>query len=414
MRNNSELLGFVADLATFLIDHLDVSYFGEVLMVSRKIMEVVHPADRIRVYQETFRRCGARNHTWVRTALELGVPSEAIADVMLDKLRAARVDLTSSVCNFLQHDFLRYGSGRVVRRNPLADFLIHDAAAGEAERIGRDMQRFPVLAVLGDDIRMRMSLEYEDPWNYCFEEEHTYWSVLTDDQLVEVVRIIIEKAPNLLFEGPDINREMGARAKLRVRLGDTVLEPLLEEAAGKLTSLVRVSLDELSRLSPLIQLEVARRTGGWVDHVVRLALYMGSESGGKSLLAEFDHLFTGEGSVTAFRYLWKTLQDADDQAMAKFIEQRLLNWTEARGFIYGQVQEGKYFNRKTRREMAQMQVRRRARNTLTIYVQDRYQHRYLPKPGDWVFIKPERGTRLTHKVVSVIFIPAHDTREYHD
>jgi len=368
MQCNTELLdSFIGDPAEFLIAHLDVDHFGEVLMVSSGIMEIVPEADRARVYQETFRRCGARNHTWVQKAIKLGVTREVIAGMLLEKLHGCTVDLDRSNWNFLQHDFLKYGSGRIDR----FDF--------------RDERH-----------------------SYGFEDSDTYWSVLTDEQLVEVVKIIIEKAPNLLFEDGGVNRDVNTRRKLRIRLDDSVLTPLLEEAAGKLTSLSHVSLDELLRLPVPVQMEVARRTGGSIELVVRMALLMGTEEG-ESLLGEFDPLFEADGAMGVFRQMWSTLSTTENTVMADRIKRKLLRSAEAHGYLYGQVREHQYYNKKAGRVLTQMRVVRDGKS----YVQDRQQHRYVAKQGDWVFYRPIEGRQLTSTVVSVQFIPAHNTQRWY-
>lgn len=362
MRKNIKHLGNCAfNLPTFLINHLDAGDFGSSLIHSSKVLKLVPEADRALVYKETFIRCGDCNSSWVREASQLNVPKETVAAMILERLQKCKIDPTVNGASFV-HDFLRYGAGRV-------------------EQAGS---------------------------SYCFEDEqHTYWAVLTNDQLTEALKIVIERAPSLLFEETGTGYgDVDLWLRLSMRLGSDSVEFFMEAAALKLTSLSHVSLEKLTRLSPLVRLQVARTTGGSAELAVNLALTVGIASGGEALLTEFEALFTAEGAITAFRSMWTTLQRAEDQASATFIEHWLLRRAEANGYFYGQVQLGSYFDRTLNRKVGQLRVKCEAENGHTYYVQDRNQRDYLPQMNDWVFIRPASGRRLTPRVVAVTFTPA--------
>lgn len=404
-RNSKALAENISDVPGFFRAHLDNSYITGAIH-SEELLRLIPEEEREQFVREVLFRHTPANNGWVEAAINAGVSREAVAEMVLEKLRRSQV--ISGVWTFIEHDFLEYGAGRVERASSLRDFLQHRLAPGEAERIAGEMQQTPGVERVGTSLAAGMSLLDDDPWQWRFAEEPTLWSVLDDEQFVEALRICIGKSPNLLFSGRRVNETITLTQKLRMRLSPEQLEAVLMEAAGKLESLDGVNLDELDRLSPTVQLEIARRTGGGsLDFVVRLALMLGFKNCGYELCEEFSEQFASGHSATNYRRLWGKLQKAEHKVMASHIEERLLKRLEADGYVLGQATEGKYFNRKLGRECSQMQVR----DERETYVQDRYQHRYHPAEGDWVLFD-KRGHQLTPRVVSVIFIPAHSMREY--
>ena len=283
--------------------------------------------------------------------------------MILDRLQECKVDPAMNVASFV-HDFLRYGAGHVER-------------AGDS---------------------------------YLFEDEqYTYWAVLTNEQLAKAIEIVIEKAHRLLFEETGAGySDVDLWLKLSMRLGDDAVKSLMETAAPKLTSLSGVALKKLTRLSPIVQLQTARNTGGSAELAVSLAFAMGTESDGDSPLTEFEPLFTEESTLDAFRSMWTMLPQSENEASITFIEHWLLKRLEAFGYIYGQIEWGGYFDPKLKRLVGQLEVTHEG----ICYVPKLTQRDYLPKVGDWVFIQPGLGEQLTERAaVAVPFIRAHSNEK---
>jgi len=352
----------IDDALGFFQAHMDNPYIGGVLSQA-ELLQLIPETDREDFVREVFERHGGR----IEGIIEAGVPRAVVAELILAQLRRTPVDPYSTSADFVRHDFLSWG----------------------------------------------FRLEYNrdtETWHFR-EDEVTLWSILDDGQLVEAAHICIAKAPHMLFWGTDVNRRITLADTFGLRLGAEKVNELLLEAASNLPSMHDVSIQVIDRLAVKDQLTLARRLdGGSLDLVVHLALKLGYDGGGKELIEEFDAQFRSGHSAANYRRLWSKLRSGcvDNQAMADTIEYRLRRQLDYDGYQLGQVVEGKYFDRREQRQKRQMRVD----GENVTYVQDRYQHRYFAKEGDWVLFKPSEGRRLTPKVISVIFIPAHSTKEY--
>lgn len=352
MLRNPEAFGEqIDDALAFYREHLDNYYIAAILR-SKDLFELISEGERVRFMRDVIAR-HTTDGRWVRTVIEAGVPRADVAGAILDKLRATDVDLSKSGIDFLSYEFLEYGAGYISRSF----------------------------------------------FGLVFDDKYTLWSVLSDDEFIEALRICIDKAPNLLFGGPDINSRITLIQKLDLRLPRNQVDAILLEAAAKLQNLGHVSIDALDRLPFDVRLDITRRTGGPLDLVVRLALELGSENGGLALCDEFRESFALVNSDT-YRRLHPLLRSTNDHTMVSVINPELVNALVSNGFIIGTVIWGTHYHRRTRSVREQLQVEWNR----TTYVQSRYQHRYFPKEGDLVIINTKYGHSLAPRVVAVDFV----------
>jgi hypothetical protein len=375
LRNPVEFMMAVGYAYPFFCQCVDMDYIDGVLF-SEELLRFIPENRRADLVRMILERHTPANNGWVKPCLDAGIPRDELARMVIDKLRAHNAETSRGYWNFLEHDFLRYGAGRV-----------------EGNALGAGLY---------------------------FGEEHTLWSLLTDDQLYEAIVICADKAPGLLFSAGDINSRITLVQKLQLRLSKEQVLQLLELAADNLQSMSDVSLDIFGQLPLVHRTQIATKLdGGSLELVIQLALEMDNAKGRK-FCARYAHRFTNGNAADNMRRLWTPLQNILDNCtladvatvhkadVAIHVQRRLYQRIMDEGFIYAQVEMGSYYNRKAGQHLPQAQVKI---NGLT-YVQDRFQHRYSAKNGEWVIIDPKRGKQLTPKVVSVVFIPAHRYGEY--
>jgi hypothetical protein len=294
---------------------------------------------------------------WVRTVVEAGVPPADLAPIILDLLRSTEVNLTGSGTDFLSYEFLEYGAGHISR------------------------------GLTG----------------LHFAEHHTLWSVLTDEQFVEAIGICADKAPSLLFGGPNINSRITLIQKLDARLTRSQVDDLLEEAANKLPNLGGVSLDALARVPFDVRLALARRLDRPLELVVRLALELGEDDGGMAVYAEFIDSFA-QVTAESYQQLYPLLRPPQKQEMdivASVINIELVKVLVSSGFVIGTVVNDTFYNKRTGRTQQDLRVGWNGKT----YVKDRSLHRPSPvKEGDLVIIDTKSGRHLKPRVIAVDFV----------
>ena len=100
---------------------------------------------------------GHCNSGWLRTGREVGITDEALQEMVLEKLRVTECRSKYGINGFIR-DFMDYGFGHYGRpTNP--DFL-----------------------------------------GWFDEEWHSYWHLLTRDQFIEAIQIILAKWPEMIFD----------------------------------------------------------------------------------------------------------------------------------------------------------------------------------------------------------------------
>jgi hypothetical protein len=297
---------------------------------------------------------------WLGTALACGVSRDDLAEMILAKLAASPIDPNSNCVDFVEYNFLHYGAGSV-------------------DILWSNKRRFR-------------------------SEEATYWSILTDEQLVQAMWIVIEAAPCLLFGVFDINNGLGLADRLAIRLGDEQVAVLLEEAMSRLEDLSNVYLKVFERLSSDVQLRTARRlmaaeqsvSSFWV---ASMALQMGSENGGLELLKEFRSTF--QDSITDYRQWCRKAhsQAGLDQVIVTEVERLMRTGLEKAGWVVAELDENRHKDR------TQLCVRVGRGRDSVLYIKDSYQTTYrvdngsmstFPEKGDIVAFRPEHARSIHH------------------
>lgn len=345
-----------------------------VMLCDSKLIGLIRqPADRAAFMHAILEQHWPYNSAWVRVCLEAGIAQSEIAKAILSLLRR---DPTSNQAgrSFLLHDFL-------------------DDGAGQARVVDYESDK-PI-------------------WQ--LRESNTLWSVLTDDQLIEAMRICIGKTPWSLFGPRSINSALTLAEKLDIRLTTEQLQTLLAEAADKLTSLAGVSIEAFSRLAlqrqrqlieeiPDCSLELLVHTAAQVpDHFTFFRDQAGKicEDASTALSKQFCKL---QPQLAALRMQSDTLR-----RFADHVDRTLVNQLELQGYIVDTLVKQPY------RDGWQLCVQHDGH----AYVEQRgwssvSGDRYFPELGDRVVFKPSNGRRLTPRVTAVPFSlvsrPAKSTR----
>lgn len=352
------------DVAEFFELHLHNSSIVSVLWNDWLLLALGNEEQQLDFITKVFLAGGSVGQEWLKVALRVGITKAQLAEMVLRKLREDKVEHASSIVNFTKHDFVEGGAGRI----------------------------------------------WENTAGYRgFEHSTTYWSVLSDEQLVEACRIIIGKYPNLLFGHPPVNDWVGMAEKLVIRLGDEQVNQLLEEAADLMENMGAVNLKVMGRLPLDAQLRTARRLrdAGHCSElwVANMAMSMGSENGGLELLKEFEDFF----SCDIRTYQWwsdryerlKKELGPDDLKLAKRIDTLLCALLDVAGWTVGVLCEDIH---RGRRQLCVKIGRHK-------YVKDRHQTTYrrsnaerdtFPVAGDVVAFRKERAYSLVPGRVSAV------------
>lgn len=341
--------GSVPDALAFFRAHLETPHCTELLLLRSEILRLVPESERLAFIREAYLKNGARNYGWIDAALEAGVPREAVADLLLEKLRAATADRDQEY-NYATaaRDFIEYGNGDSYRNPP--------------------------------------------------------WSMLDDARFLEAVRICAEKTPRTVFSRLE---------KIRRRLDEATITALRLEAAKRPGAIGELPYEELRRLpyeTQFAMVEQLRPDDASVK-AVRLivnVLMEGTVAAIEPLCARLDPILAKIDPVVCYRTTWKDRQESQNRHVAAWFEEKFKGHVRLAGYRIGTVTTGTYADRRSRSPRRQMQVVADGRT----YVQSRYQHRYFPGTGDTVIFYPGRGHQLTPLVTAVMFIPAHNDSEY--
>ncbi|HET6747439.1 MAG TPA: hypothetical protein VFH06_05020 [Candidatus Saccharimonadales bacterium] len=326
--------------------HLDNFHVGEDLLNNEWLLLALGDEQRVPFVREVFLAAGAAYDYWLVHALKVGISKDDLAEMIFEKLRQTKVEYRYNVINFTKHAFVGNGSGRV-----------RQLTNGHG----------------------------------VFEEPDSYWGILDDEQLLTAMQIVAKTAPNMLFSGRGSNEWFTTSEKLRLRLGDSKVDALLELAATNLQSFDLVSLDVMAKLPLCVQLDLARRftpSGTWV---IQMALEMDAANGGFALLKELGDVLR-TNSVTTYKW-WLTQEpDSDNLRLSQEIERRLLSALRDEGWLTGTLKTEKYQGR------TQLYVRAGQCK----YIKDRRQITYdlpggsrkFPHAGDVVLFRRGSGYPL--------------------
>ena len=352
------------DIEAFLRRHFDTPHVIELFMAKiDKIMASVETS-RLRLFvYDAYIVCGARNNFWIKAALRANVPRETIASAIEQRL-LNKTESRSGMADCV-YDFVRKGAG------------------------------------CSDDVRRG------------YFTADTPWGVFDDHGLERVLIDCARKRPG------EVARMMKV---IKARLGQECPARVFETAVVRSWSISGFSLDDLRSLPLEARKRLCARfqpdfNTGWdtVRFIVDTAMAIGGAHGGHFFGKTIERTLylTGEdrpdiSPPTVYRACRSMLVDHDDAELKDLVQA----WCELiltrHGYVVGVIEEGRRHDRRTGREMRQMQV---TGNNGHRYVQERGQHRYFPEVGDVVMFSPN-GLELTPYVTAVRFIPAASTGDH--
>jgi hypothetical protein len=287
-------------------------------------------------------------HRWLRVAIKLGVPRQLISQLILQKVE---VSLTNGQRLFIVHDFLVIG--------------------------------YPG------------TIDYVEQ-SY---DELNYWSVLTNDELIQAMSLIADHAPQLFFVR---NVEIGMMptsisGRLKTRLERDKVEQLVLRAADHLSSPRHISTEELCMLPIETQVQLARRFRKAnlelsLEWVGRMAITLGRKRGCELIQELADQLVIDDALQYA---LWITICDIGnaDPVVKAVLKAHIKTALSARGIEIAQLQ------RETHRRKPQYYVRC---NGVT-YIAHRRHTDFFPQVGRMVVFRPQEAKQLAPNVRAVRF-----------
>lgn len=394
-------------------DQFDVRMLGytffKSFLGSHALMATLSPAWRERMVREVFPRFGTYNDGWIAAAVQTGVPRKVIADAILARL----ADPASG--KGYAHGFLTYG--RHERGNaPVPSTVL---------RLGREHDRHWYTSMMRDPapgweiIERRVSerldaveagrpvpkLAYqlymyfhahetpteEEKWRRCFDGLDE-WSVLLNEELEAALITCAELRPE---------ESLAQRAKMLARLSPEMVDLILSDAVGRLTSVSGISDEEMARLSLADRKRLAARLVPVDGHLVRptaqflfrLLVDLPTPEERRAFYRDTVARVLADASATALYAAWRQMRLVNE-GLDGVLRERL----DASGYWLGTIERG--IHPKGGVQMLVMYEGHHVR-----YVEQRdVNHRYYPEVGDPVMFRPE-GARLTPHVIAVTFLP---------
>lgn len=368
-----------------LLHHVGNHHVFSVLF-NEDLLRLIPEEYREELIVEIFSQYPPESPDWVGVLLKVGISREAIAAMIMHKLRHAG-EVSRSIVNFVVHGFLKYGAGRM------------DRGWDRYRPNGRSC--------------------------YWFLDKDTVWSVLDDDQLEEALLIVEQKVPGILFEDPHYGspiitmecRFMASLADDEFAAGSQRIVRILTIAARNLSrnALSNASLEVLNLLPEDVLRElIVKHEGGTIKFLVHMAFRL---QDGRKL---FDRYITtayvmNQGSIAstfcwAYPILQKKEKDGKDDALAYAIEDQLKRCLDWAGYKLGTVSIGTVPHG-WRKGNAQPEVH--AGGKLYIEPYNPYSRRdYRPQKGDLVVFNT-KGRHLTPIVIETSFMLVNRPRHQH-
>lgn len=331
----------------FFYPHIRYNYFMRRVLCSRQLLLAV-PADRrTRFVCHIFLMCEAVDIALLAPSIACGVTPAEMGEMILAKLQETPFD-DFLLNNGWMYNFLLYGAG-------------------------------PVLC-------------NSSGWLHFDSTRLTYWSLLSDDQLKQVIDKLVAGRPDLLFGVVDPDSGVALADRLEVRFGATRTASILEKAASRLKKLSKQArVDVFTRLPTGVQVETACRLAK-ADQTIpyiwiaKMALAMEHRKRDLSLL---DELLKGSQCHVSDYLQWCELLDSQptqDTYLLDYIDQFMRAGLQANGWAVAQLNERVRFSRR------QLYVEVDGAVYLFKPEQTVYQYAgktYTPCPGDRVAFRPQ-------------------------
>ncbi len=365
----------------FLRDHFSAPHCTELILLYPKVLSLIPGRRREAFIRDAYLKNGARNMGWIRAAMRTGISPKAISAMIKDRLAPLPAIEHGSTIHTPFHEF--FDSAIVRVRPPMVN-------------VAESFRQLPRAEQAASPAPERI-------WEF---EPDTTWNVLTDEDFLAIARLCAEKAPKLTLQH---------RWDLAVKLPPQQVQEICVAAAERVPTLLHQNLEDLQLLPLDVRLRMARRitvppcgneavvTGKFLVDLL-LNMDLPEAIAFHEQIADTLHAIN---PTTLYRCTWKQRLQPKIGRTAEWLNGVLRDDLNFAGCFIGIIGEGQYRDR-------QGSVRRQwqVRDHGLTYVQDRHQHRYLPKRGDIVLYRPKAGKRLTPGVVAVMFIPATTEEEY--
>lgn len=306
------------------------------------------------------------DNQWVGVARQAGMPTHQLADLVRTLVESAEIDLRAAKGDYATSVFLYSGAG-VAR---LTDTTLYRDAPGSDADLAE---------------------------HWVLDEPDTLWSVLSNNELLEILRSIIAQEPRAVFQSPSPTKLFSLRQELLMRLAFSDVEQLLTEAADALTTFNSVDMHEFAWLP----LEVQMRTADRLNRIpaelfITISLAIPDAYQAARFIQQNERaLNVGRKELLrlAITY-WHEFQPKNRSVRGKLLMNMLRHRLELNEFVVGVARQYVY----------QRSTRYKVDHGGVTYVRHRHQQDNPPKVGELVVFDTKTAQRLSPRKYAVEFI----------
>ncbi len=384
VEQHPDLFGrFVKDPEAFLRQHFDTPSCLSHLICISEVLQLI-PGERLENFlRDAYVHCGASMSDWTQFALELGISPKVTAGMILDRLQKMDPRSDGWYTFFHGDDGIREIAGA---SGPYRLQLLLDPGPEIITFEGRPHRR--CYRDNGQSLRT---------WYIALDRA---WGIFTDDEFMVTMKVCARKRPDLVLANRD---------KIGLRLDETKAAALCVEAAEYIESLEMMERSDFKELPLQSRLGIARRLKQFEDKgkvylqapTLRFLLGLMTELGGQDNVRQFfrqlEPIFASIQVTTLAQKVATWIYEQDvrpyDRRSTSFqpptpmsqwfwLWQYVVDRLLENHYIVGCVEEGSFIPRGRTQPMRQHQVH----HGHTLYVHDRFAHRYYPANGDHVLI----------------------------
>lgn len=349
----------------FFREHRDVVNFRTMPVTHLYLFNLIAPEHRLPFLRDIVLTHCHDYYRWVAVALNAGI---------------AKNDVTLLICDHLKQD-------------PPMHWHVQNFVSG-------GVNQFPATCDHDNEHIMNR-------WK-MFDQAHPGpWSVFNNDELEKLLYGCCEHA------GKEIIK---ARHALIARLGEDKTDRLCAKAVEHIDDLVHLELHQLQGLPFATRWQLANRIkpeacqGNLATRFIVSVVMDYVISAGTTLLDDARPIVLAllnkiRGALTLYAVAHSLGREAPS-----WLEAILCDRLTHDGYVKGTVEEGTYFNTRTKKTLLQKQLR----HGDILYVQDRRQHDFSPRVGEEVIVHVKsaqfRTKKGSTKILSAYFYPAKKLR----
>lgn len=349
---------------TFLMSNLGAAHCSELLICYEAVLRTLTLPECRSYVHHAFRTNGARNNSWIRAALAVGITPEELHTTISTRLTEAPGEDQQRRTVMAFHDFLSYGS---------------HGSHGSAEC-------------------SHYTPDIDNPDNWGVPKD-SVWGVCTRDQFYTLALVCAKKAPAQVFANWGKLRAMLVKEQVNevLKIAATGLEnfPNQVEALLKLPQTVREEL--LRKLKPTD----ANSGENFTKLMVPTVLTAGDPA---KLYGEIAENVAAVHPLVMYVTAKSVLAKIDPSPTVHWLLVLIQTRLWEAGYVAGKLIMGTYYDKKRNETRNQLYVYHNGAR----YLQDRdYGNRFYPNAGDTVIINPQQVVRrLTPKVFTVRYNPS--------